>query len=345
MLLRSSAVVAASALAASWLLACAAAPPPPVASPAPVAELPPPPMPPPAPSAAVLRAREQGWGYLVDRLAADGLPEERVARAFADPRMPAFEGLQFSPNPRESHASYRRLLTRKSVADAERCAALHAGALASAQRQSGVSAAVLAAILHVESHCGTNTGRALVLHRLARLAMANEPSNVARNLARVSGPDGRIDAALADQMRARARYLEDMFYPEVRATFAAADRMAVDPLDLRGSSAGAFGLPQFLPGSYVAFGSDGDGDGRVSLYDPADAAASCARFLASYGWRPGLTRAQQRQVIWHYNRSDAYIDTVLQLAGRIQRTGALRASAAGGTAAAVAAASGGANAR
>jgi len=339
MLRRSSAVVSATALAAALLLSCASHPPaapPRVESAAPALQPPPLPVPPP-PSADLLRARERGWGYLVDRLVADGLPQERVARAFADPRVPAFDGLRFNPSPRESHATYRRLLTRKSVADAERCAELHAGVLAAAQRETGVSAAVVAAILHVESHCGSNTGREVVLYRLARLAMANEPHNVAALLARLSGPEGEIDAALADQVRARARYLESTFYPEVRATFVAADRMAIEPLDLRGSSAGAFGLPQFLPGSYVAFGSDGDGDGRISLYDPADAAASCARFLASYGWKPGLTRDQERRVIWHYNRSDAYIDTVLQLARRIERTGALHASASGGTTAAVAA--------
>lgn len=339
MLRRSSAAVPAAALAAALLVSCASpapAPLPHVESPAPVVQVPPPA--PPPPSAAMLRARDRGWAYLVDRLIADGLPPERVASAFADPRVPAFDGLRFNPNPRESHATYRRLLTRKSVADAERCAELHADALAAAQHETGVSAAVVAAILHVESHCGANTGREIVLYRLARLAMANEPHNVAALLARLAGPDGQIDPSLADQVRERARYLEGTFYPEVRATFEVADRMAIDPLELRGSSAGAFGLPQFLPGSYVAFASDGDGDGRISLYDPADAAASCARFLASYGWKPGLTRQQERRVIWHYNRSDAYIDTVLQLARRIERTGSLHGSASGGTAAAVTAA-------
>jgi membrane-bound lytic murein transglycosylase B len=282
----------------------------------------------PEPSPAELAARARGWGYLIDRLEADGLPRERAAAAFSDERVPAFDGLLFSPAPRESRAQYRGLLKRRSVEAAERCAAAHADALEAAERATGVSASVVAAILHVESHCGANTGKAIVLYRLARLAMANEPQNVARNLSRWTGPDGVIDPASAEALRARARYLEDVFYPEVRATFAAADRMGVDPLDIRGSSAGAFGLPQFLPGSFVAFGSDGDGDGRVSLYEPADAAASAARFLASYGWRPGLTRAQKRQVIWHYNRSDAYIDTVLALAARIDHGGALRVSLA-----------------
>ena len=97
----------------------------------------------------------------------------------------------------------------------------------------------------------------------------------------------------------------------------ALQRMGIDALGIRGSIAGAFGLPQFLPSSYLKFDTDGNGDGRVSLYDPEDAIASCARYLKENGWRPGIDRAQKRKVIWTYNRSTPYIDTVLALADRL----------------------------
>ena len=115
-------------------------------------------------------------------------------------------------------------------------------------------------------------------------------------------------------MESRARYLEDTFYPEVRAVFELSDRLGVDPLELRGSGSGAFGYPQFLPTSYLRFGMDGSGDGRVDLFDIGDASASCANYLAAQGWRKGLTDKQRRAVIWRYNRSDAYVSTVLALA-------------------------------
>jgi membrane-bound lytic murein transglycosylase B len=76
-------------------------------------------------------------------------------------------------------------------------------------------------------------------------------------------------------------------------------------------------MPQFLPSKYLQFGADGDGDGRVSLYDPEDAVASCARYLQANGWQPGIDRAGRRRVIWSYNRSSPYIDTVLALADRL----------------------------
>ena len=64
---------------------------------------------------------------------------------------------------------------------------------------------------------------------------------------------------------------------------------------------------------------DGNGNGRVSLHEPADAAHSAANFLVGHGWRPGLSTADQRTVIWAYNRSGAYIDTILELSRRIER--------------------------
>src|SRR4029453_426413 len=48
----------------------------------------------PARSAAQpLETGDRGWGWLKDRLVADGVPRASVERAFADPRIPAFDGL------------------------------------------------------------------------------------------------------------------------------------------------------------------------------------------------------------------------------------------------------------
>ena len=251
----------------------------------------------------------RGWGYLVDKLIADGVPADRVRRVFDDPRMPPFTGLYFSVNPHESSALYRRFLKPASVAAACRCRERHADAFEAAEKE-GVPASLVAAIIYVESGCGQNTGREIILPRLARLAMANAPGNLEANV-------DRMDAADAPRVRARAQYLEDTFYPEVRATFTIADRMGVEPLDIRGSGGGAFGNPQFLPTSYLEHGVDADGDGKVSLYDMNDAAASCAKYLVAHGWKTGLPVPRQRNVIWEYNHSTAYIDAVLALASRV----------------------------
>ena len=263
-------------------------------------------------------ADERGWEYLIDKLAADGVSRERAFETFHDPRVRPFTSLEFSINaPREPRSRYRRLLRPVTITAARRCRARYAAAFEDAERAHGVPASLLAAVLFVESTCGHNTGSYVVFTRLARLAMANAPDNVARNLARFSDDDGTARGAIEAQVRHRARELERTFYPEVRALFTVADRMGIGVFNIRGSSAGAFGYPQFLPTSYLEDGVDADGDGRVSLYDFADAAASCARYLVRHGWHAGLTRAEQRAVVWQYNHSDAYVDAVLTLAARI----------------------------
>ena len=260
----------------------------------------------------------QSWAYLIDKLAADGVPRASAERVFDDPRVPPFDQLEFALAPRESASAYRGLLSRRSVSAARGCFAAHSDALGRAEQELGVPGNVVAAILHVESRCGRNTGSEIILWRLARLAMSAEPSNLRRNVelhTLLESPRASADVLRATQER--ARYLESTFYPEVRATFEIAERLHIDPLDIRGSSAGAFGVPQFLPTSYLRFGTDGDGDGRVSLYDPADAVASCARYLQAHGWAAGIDREQKRRVIWAYNRSTPYIDTVLALASQL----------------------------
>lgn len=63
----------------------------------------------------------------------------------------------------------------------------------------------------------------------------------------------------------------------------------VQPESFRGSWAGAFGLTQFMPGTFVRYRDDGDGDGRADIVSSVpDALASTARYLAALGWTSGL---------------------------------------------------------
>jgi membrane-bound lytic murein transglycosylase B len=55
-----------------------------------------------------------------------------------------------------------------------------------------------------------------------------------------------------------------------------------------GSYAGAMGIPQFIPSSYRAYAVDGDGDGRVDLWNSMDdILASVANYFRAHGWRAG----------------------------------------------------------
>ncbi len=62
----------------------------------------------------------------------------------------------------------------------------------------------------------------------------------------------------------------------------------LSPFAVRGSYAGAIGLPQFMPGSIRRWAVDFDADGRIDLREStADAIGSVANFLSGHGWERG----------------------------------------------------------
>ncbi len=75
------------------------------------------------------------------------------------------------------------------------------------------------------------------------------------------------------------------FRGELLAALQLLDEQGLGQQALRGSWAGALGLVQFMPSNYRRYGRDGDGDGRVDLFNSVpDALESAAHFLAELGW-------------------------------------------------------------
>lgn len=60
-----------------------------------------------------------------------------------------------------------------------------------------------------------------------------------------------------------------------------------DPLNLKGSFAGAMGYGQFMPSSYKQYAVDFSGDGHINLWDPVDAIGSVANYFKAPGWVKG----------------------------------------------------------
>jgi len=126
-----------------------------------------------------------------------------------------------------------------------------------AAQRFGVPPEIVVAIIGVETLYGRMTGNFRVLDVLTTLAF--------------------------DYPR-RADYFRD----ELEQYLLYSRESALDVFSVRGSFAGAIGLPQFMPGSIRRFAVDLDGDGSVELRsNPADAIGSVASFLATHGWRSG----------------------------------------------------------
>jgi membrane-bound lytic murein transglycosylase B len=134
-------------------------------------------------------------------------------------------------------------------------------ALARAEALYGVPAEILVGIIGVETVYGRNTGRFRVLDALTTLAFSYP------------------EAPARDERMA-------FFRGELEATLLFARQNGIDPLSLRGSYAGAVGMPQFMPSSIVKYAVDFDGNGKVDLLgSSSDAIGSVAAFLTAHGWR------------------------------------------------------------
>jgi membrane-bound lytic murein transglycosylase B len=135
--------------------------------------------------------------------------------------------------------------------------AQHAEALAQAEREYGVPAEIIVAIIGVETSYGGNTGNYRVIDALSTLAFDFPP---------------------------RAPF----FRKELREFLLLAREEQVDPSSLKGSYAGAMGLPQFMPSSFRAYAVDFDGDGHINIWsNPSDAIGSVASYFKRHDWHPG----------------------------------------------------------
>ncbi|MCB0339533.1 MAG: lytic murein transglycosylase, partial [Bdellovibrionales bacterium] len=206
-------------------------------------------------------------------------------------------------------------LSETKIREAKNCLNAHRQHFQDAEKAFHVPKSVLASILLVETHCGKVTGKSVIFHRLSRLASVRDPQNIKENFKRLQRSDPSVKISDVEN---RAIYLENTFLPEVSALLQLARLLGYNIFGFRGSDSGAFGIPQFLPSSYLRFGVDGDNDNKVSLYTPADAIWSAANFLSHYGWDITQPPQANRNVLLKYNKSDPYVDTILALAKRIE---------------------------
>jgi len=181
-------------------------------------------------------------------------------------------------------------------------------------RRYGVPGEVAAAIMWVETGYGRNFGQQKAAAMLASMAAA--ATNFSLVAPAVAGL-GR-DRETLDFLRRTARERGDWALDELEALLRYAYDNGLDPAALPGSIYGAIGWGQFMPSNILKYAVDGDGDGRIDLFNKADAAFSIGRFLQAHGWKGrNLGEEERRAVIMKYNRSGVYVNTVLLVADHL----------------------------
>ena len=121
----------------------------------------------------------------------------------------------------------------------------------------GVPEEIIVAIIGVETIYGKRTGSFRVVDSLYTLAF---------------------------EMPERATY----FRGELEQFLLLTRENGLDPVTVKGSFAGAIGMPQFMPTSYRRFAVDFDSDGKINLWDNVpDIIGSVANYLHFFGWVAG----------------------------------------------------------
>ena len=261
---------------------------------------------------------EKNWEHIFLLLVQQGVNSRRLSQTFIDPRMPKRRALEFNIIPKESKGIYKGVNSRKNRRNALNFYQRYHREFDLSNKLYGVPKEVILAILQIESNCGRYTGKHRIFHRLTHLAAARAPDSIKKSLEFNMEKHGKDKVSLL-KVAKRAKWLEDTFLPHAISVLRISDLNREQPLDVRGSIAGAIGLPQFLPGNVVKFGIDGDSNGRIELHTNIDAIHSVANFLKAHGWRRNISLLQQRKVLSKYNNSEAYVDTVLSMAEKLKR--------------------------
>jgi len=157
-----------------------------------------------------------------------------------------------------SWAQYRdRVVAEPRIGNGRKAFAENRALLAAVEQRFGVAARTVTAIWGVETNYGATMGGFPVVQALATLAY-----------------DGRRSAYFRGELLNALRILDQGHIRKER---------------MLGSWAGAMGQPQFMPGSFLAYAVDFDGDGRRDIWDSrADALGSIGNYLRRAGaWRPG----------------------------------------------------------
>jgi membrane-bound lytic murein transglycosylase B len=155
------------------------------------------------------------------------------------------------------HAYRPIFLTPERVAGGVQFLRTHRDLLQRAEAEQGVPPEIIAAVVGVETNYGGNQGKYRVIDALTTLGFAY--------------PE-------------RAGF----FRKELEELLLLSRDERLDLLGVKGSYAGAMGMPQFIPSSYRDYAVDFDHDGRRDLWNsPADAIGSVANYFARHGWRAG----------------------------------------------------------
>ncbi len=216
----------------------------------------------------------------------------------------------------EKKRDYKTFLSKDELDRGRKFLSLHRTLFQNVERRYRVPKEVLTAILLVESSLGELREKYRVLEVYVSLAslMDHGIQEETFQRMRMEGMDVQRIDFLHHIRRKTAWGLRQLI-----CLLRLDEERKIDAIHLKGSWAGAFGIPQFIPTSFERYGVDWDRDGQVKLNHLPDAVASVAYYLKVNGWKDKLGIKGARSVIRRYNHSTPYVETIMEISKKLQR--------------------------
>ncbi|MBW2238552.1 MAG: lytic murein transglycosylase [Deltaproteobacteria bacterium] len=247
---------------------------------------------------------------LQKRLISDGFDSAGITELYNKPGV-YFEGKGVSRFlvHRESRLNYDQFTRKKSIKRALKYMENHQAVLERTEKEYGVDKEIITAILLVETRLGTFLGGPSILNTLSTIAALADPDVRDIFWKNIS----KSKAVTREQLEKWVARKSTWAYNELKAFLKYTAQVNMDPTSVSGSYSGAMGIAQFMPSNVIIFARDGDGDGRIDVFNHADAITSIASYLKHYGWHPGIDRKKAYKVIYHYNHSSQYVKIILKI--------------------------------
>lgn len=178
--------------------------------------------------------------------------------------------LELISKPAEKTLSWKRyrhiFIKQKRIKMGKEFMKKHHDLLVRAEKETGVPANIIAAIIGVETYYGRHAGKTSVFDSLTTLGFDYPPRS-------------------------------SFFKSELEQFLLLAREENIDVSSIRGSYAGAMGMPQFISSSYRRYAVDFDGDGKRDLWNNvADVIGSVANYFKAHGWQRGGDVIQRAKV-------------------------------------------------
>lgn len=185
------------------------------------------------------------------------------------------------------------------------------------EKKYNVSKETIAALLWVETKHGAQLGNHTALGVYSSLLMADHPDIIKENKINAEKKSGKKSKANSLKVVIQSKNKSKWALDQIRALDKIRIATKQDISLIKSSYAGAFGVSQFIPYSYLRWAKSFNEAHAPDLNNMDDGIVSVANYLKQQGYKEGKIKSQKK-ALFHYNRAKGYGEVILKIASELK---------------------------